>query len=243
MDVDIITLFPAMFAGPFDESIVKRARERGLLTLRLVDLREFGLGRHKVVDDTPYGGGPGMVLRPEPLVAAIESVRRPESRVVVTTPQGRLFRQPVARELAALPHLVVVCGHYEGMDERVLAFVDDELSIGDYVLTGGELPAMVIVDAVTRLLPGVLGASDSAEQDSHGGEGLLDWPHYTRPRVFRGLEVPEILLSGDHARIAAWRRSQARERTAARRPDLLAPDPGQRAERSDGGAASSESSA
>jgi len=221
VDIDIITLFPGMFAGPFDESIIARARQRGLVVIRLVNLREFGLGRHKVVDDTPFGGGPGMVMRPEPLAAAIESVRRPDSRVILMTPQGQLFRQPVARRLAQLPHLVLVCGRYEGVDERVLTLVDEELSIGDYVLTGGELPAMVVVDAVVRLLPGALGAEESAEQESHGEEGLLDWPHYTRPREFRGLTVPEILLSGDHARIAAWRRAQALERTRTRRPDLL----------------------
>jgi tRNA (guanine37-N1)-methyltransferase len=221
MDIDVITLFPGMFAGPFDESIVKRAVEHGLLAIRLVNLRPFGLGRHKVVDDTPYGGGPGMVMRPEPLAAAIESVRRPESRVVIMSPQGRLLRQPLLRELAQLRHLVLVCGRYEGMDERVLALADDEISVGDYVLTGGELPAMVVVDAVARLLPGVLGATESAAQDSHGEDGLLDWPHYTKPREFRGVAVPDILLSGDHGKIDTWRRQQARLRTAARRPDLL----------------------
>jgi tRNA (guanine37-N1)-methyltransferase len=221
MDIDIVTLFPAMFAGPFDESIVKRARERGVVSINLVNLREFGLGRHRTVDDTPYGGGPGMVLRPEPLAAAIDSVRRPDSRVVLLTPQGRLLRQSLVRDLAQLAHLVLVCGHYEGVDERVLSLIDDELSIGDYVLTGGELPAMIVVDAVARLLPGALGAGESAAQDSHGAEGLLDWPHYTRPPEFRGQSIPEVLLSGNHARIAAWRREQALQRTASRRPDLL----------------------
>jgi tRNA (guanine37-N1)-methyltransferase len=223
VDIDVITLFPAMFDGPFEESIVHRARERGILSLRLIHLRDFGLGRHKLVDDTPYGGGPGMVLRPEPLAAAIEAVRRADSRVVLMTPQGRLLRQPIVRELALAPHLVLICGHYEGVDDRVLTLVDDELSIGDYVLTGGELAAMVVVDAVTRLLPGALGAAASAEQESHGATGLLDWPHYTKPREFNGLTVPDVLLSGNHAAIARWRAEQARERTAQRRPELLPP--------------------
>jgi tRNA (guanine37-N1)-methyltransferase len=221
MDIDVITLFPGMFSGPLDESILKRARERRIVSIQLVDLRPFGLGRHKVVDDTPYGGGPGMVMRPEPLAAAIESRRRPESRVVLLSPQGLPFTQTVARDLAALSHLVLVCGRYEGVDERVLSLVDQELSIGDYVLSGGELAAMVVIDAVMRLLPGALGDDASATQDSHGDQGLLDWPHYTRPRDFRGHEVPAVLLSGNHARIAAWRQEQALSRTRARRPDLL----------------------
>ena len=221
MEIDVVTLFPEMFVGPFDQSIIRRARDRGLVTIRYVALREFGLGRHRTVDDAPYGGGPGMVMRPEPLANAIDSVRRSDSRVVLMTPQGSLFRQAIARTLAAAPHLILVCGHYEGVDERVLSLVDDELSIGDYVLTGGELPAMVVIDAITRLLPGALGGDESATQDSHGADGLLDWPHYTRPPEFRDQSVPEVLLSGNHARIAAWRREQALQRTLARRPDLL----------------------
>jgi tRNA (guanine37-N1)-methyltransferase len=219
--IDVLTLFPGMLAGPLDESMVKRARQQRLLDLRLVNIRDFALDQHRTVDDTPYGGGPGMVLKPEPLFAAVESIRTPGSRVILLTPQGRLFRQSVAVELAQLPHLVLICGHYEGVDERVREhLVDDELSIGDYVLTGGELPALVLIDAVTRLLPGVLGASESVVEESHSG-GLLEYPHYTRPANFRGWQVPDILLSGNHGAIARWRRHQALQRTRARRPELL----------------------
>jgi tRNA (guanine37-N1)-methyltransferase len=189
-----------------------------------VPLREFGLGRHRVVDDTPYGGGPGMVLKPEPIVAAVESIRRPESTVVLTTPRGRLFTQALARELAARPHLVLVCGHYEGVDERVVAVLGaEEVSIGDFVLTGGELPAMVIVDAVARLLPGALGAEASPVEESHSA-GLLEYPQYTRPVEFRGLRVPAVLLGGNHAAIARWRRLQSLVLTLTRRPELLRPE-------------------
>jgi tRNA (guanine37-N1)-methyltransferase len=211
-----------MFAGPFEESIVKRARDFGVLDLRITDIRDFATDRHRTADDAPYGGGPGMVMKPGPLFAAVEAVRDQDSRVILLSPQGRLFNQAVAVELSTLPRLVLVCGHYEGVDERVHQhLVDDELSIGDYVLTGGELAAMVIVDAVVRLLPGVLGSSESALDESHAG-GLLEYPHYTRPAEFRGWQVPDVLLSGNHAEIARWRRRQALERTRQRRPDLLA---------------------
>ena len=224
MRIDVLTLFPGMFAGPLDESMLRRAQQQGMLDVRLVDIRRFALDQHRTVDDTPYGGGPGMVLKPEPLFAAVESVREPSSRVILLTPQGRLLRQPVAVELAQQSHLVLVCGHYEGVDERVREhLVDDELSIGDYVLTGGELAAMVVIDAVTRLLPGVLGASESIVEESHSG-GLLEYPQYTRPADFRGWRVPEVLLSGNHGAIARWRRSQALLRTLARRPELLSPE-------------------
>ncbi len=224
MRVDILTLFPGMFVGPFDESMLKRAREAGVLKLNLVDIRDFATDRHRTVDDTPYGGGPGMVMKPGPLFAAVEAVRGPDSRVILLSPQGRLFEQAMAVELSTLPHLVLICGHYEGVDERVREhLVDDELSIGDYVLTGGELAAMVVVDAVTRLLPGVLGAGESTVEESHSS-GLLEYPQYTRPAEFRGWRVPDILLSGNHAEIARWRHRQALERTRQRRPDLLRPE-------------------
>lgn len=223
MRIDILTLFPNFFVGPFDESIIKRARTAGLVDLRLTNIRDFATDRHRTVDDTPYGGGPGMVMKPEPVFAAIEAVRQPDSWVILLSPQGRLFRQAVARELSTRPHLVLVCGHYEGVDERIREHaVDDEISIGDYVVTGGEIAAVVVVDAVVRLLPGVLGAEASLAEESHA-EGLLEYPHYTRPAEFRGWRVPEILLSGNHGRIARWRRWQALERTLARRPDLMQP--------------------
>ena len=221
MRVDILTLFPGMFVGPFDESMLKRARESSALELNLVDIRDFAADRHRTVDDTPYGGGPGMVMKPGPIFAAVEAVRSPDSRVILLSPQGRLFEQAMAVELSTLPHLVLICGHYEGVDERVREhLVDDELSIGDYVLTGGELAAMVVVDAVGRLLPGVLGAGESIVEESHSS-GLLEYPQYTRPAEFRGWRVPDILLSGNHAEIARWRRRRALERTRERRPDLL----------------------
>ena len=221
MRVDILTLFPGMFVGPFDESMLKRAREAGLLQLNLVDIRDFATDRHRTVDDTPYGGGPGMVMKPGPIFAAVEAVRSADSRVILLSPQGRLFEQAMAIELSTLPHLVLICGHYEGVDERVREhLVDEELSIGDYVLTGGELAAMVVVDAVGRLLPGVLGAGESTVEESHSS-GLLEYPQYTRPVEFRGWRVPDILLSGNHAEIARWRRRRALERTRERRPDLL----------------------
>lgn len=221
MDLDILTLFPEMFRGPFEESMIKRAVERGLATIRLTNIRDFGLGRHRVVDDYAYGGGPGMLMRPEPIFAAVETVQREDSRVILLSPQGRTFNQALAAELARESHLILVCGHYEGVDERVREhLVDDELSIGDYVLTGGELAAMVVADAVIRLVPGVLGGELSALDESFS-MGLLEYPQYTRPPDFRGWAVPEVLLSGNHGAIARWRRRQALLRTLEQRPDLL----------------------
>jgi tRNA (guanine37-N1)-methyltransferase len=221
MEFDILTLFPRMFEGPLDESILKRARESGLVQIRVHNLREFTQDKHHVVDDKPYGGGPGMLMRPEPIFEAVEKLHRADSYVVLMTPQGALFTQRRAQEFAKRPHLIVICGHYEGVDERVReALVDEEVSIGDYVLTSGALAAAVIVDSVVRLLPGVLGDEQSAGDDSFAS-GLLEGPQYTRPPEFRGMRVPDVLLSGDHAAVARWRAEQARQRTKQRRPDLL----------------------
>jgi tRNA (guanine37-N1)-methyltransferase len=221
MKIDVLTLFPAMFAGPLDESIIKRAREAGRLDLAIHNLRDYAHDRHKTVDDRPFGGGPGMLLKPEPIFEAVESLARAGTRVILLSPAGRPFSQAIARELAGREHLLLVSGHYEGFDERVRQkLAQDELSIGDYVLTNGALPVMVIIDAVTRLLPGVLGDAESAQDDSFS-RGLLEYPQYTRPADFRGMIVPEVLLSGNHAEIARWRAEQARLRTAERRPDLL----------------------
>lgn len=223
MKIDVLTLFPAMFAGPLNESIIKRARAAGLLDLNIHNLRDWAQDRHKTVDDRPFGGGPGMLLKPEPLFAAIEELRRKPTRVILMSPAGRKFDQTIARELSGQKHLLLVTGHYEGFDERVREkLADDELSIGDYVLTNGALPAMVVVDAVTRLLPGVLGDDESSvdESFSAGGPGL-EYPQYTRPAEFRTLRVPDVLVSGNHAEIEKWRREQARRRTKERRPDLM----------------------
>jgi tRNA (guanine37-N1)-methyltransferase len=224
MKFDILTLFPGMFDGPFGESIIRRAIERGLIDIRLHAIRDYAFDKHKTTDDYPYGGGAGMVMKPEPLAACIENVTadRPAARVILTTPQGRPFGQALAAELAREEELLIICGRYEGVDERVRElFVDDEISLGDYVLTGGEMAAMVIVDAVSRLVPGVLGSDESATDDSFS-DGLLEYPQYTRPPEFRGLGVPEVLMSGNHAEIARWRRRMALERTWRKRPDLLA---------------------
>ena len=223
--IDVITLFPGICQAPLSESILGRARRDGLLDLHVHDLREFGLGRHRQVDDEPYGGGPGMVLRPEPVFAALDHVRGlcPDSNpeVLFMTPQGRRFDQAMARELAPRPHLILICAAYEGLDHRVVeVLVDREISIGDYVLTNGALAAAVLIDAVVRLRPGVLGDDLSAVEESFS-DGLLEAPHYTRPPEFHGHAVPPVLLSGDHGRIAAWRREQALERTRQNRPDLL----------------------
>jgi tRNA (guanine37-N1)-methyltransferase len=223
LDLDVLTIFPHMFPGPLADSITGRALASRSARLRTVDVRDFSIDRHGSVDDYPYGGGPGMVMRVEPLVAAIESVRRPESRVVLLSPTGQRFTQSLAHDLASLNHLVLVCGRYEGVDERVRLATDaEEVSVGDFVLTGGELAAMVVIDAIVRLLPGVLSSSDAWRDESHSlAEGLLEYPQYTRPVEFRGLRVPDELLSGHHARVAAWRRRQALLRTRDRRPDLL----------------------
>jgi tRNA (guanine37-N1)-methyltransferase len=219
--IDVLTLFPAMFAGPLDESIIKRARQAGLLDLQLHQLRDWTHDRHKTVDDRPFGGGPGMLLKPEPIFAAVECLQRDKTRVVLMSPSGRKFTQAIARELAQQEHLLIVTGHYEGFDERIReALADDELSIGDYVLTNGALPAMVVIDTVTRLLPGVLGDDASATEESFS-HGLLEYPQWTRPAEFRGMKVPDVLVSGNHAEIAKWRAEQARQRTQEQRPDLL----------------------
>lgn len=226
MRIDIVTLFPAMLEAPLAESILGRARARGLVDIRVHDLRDHATGRHRVTDEPPFGGGGGMILKPEPIAAAIESLRAAGSaeapaRVILLGPAGRPFSQAVARELAHRPHLVLVCGRYEGVDERVSEqLVDEELSIGDYVLSGGEPAALVVADAVTRLLPGVLGDEDAPARDSFA-RGLLEHPQYTRPEVFRGASVPDVLRSGDHGRIARWRTLMSLWRTWQRRPDLL----------------------
>lgn len=221
MKIDVLTLFPGMFPGPLDESIIKRACESGRLQLGVHDLRDYTHDRHRTVDDRPFGGGPGMLLKPEPLFEAVEALRGEKTRVILTSPAGRPFRQEIARELAGEKHVLLICGSYEGFDERVRqSLADDEISIGDYVLTNGALPAMVIVDAVTRLLPGVLGDDESSQDESFCG-CLLEYPQYTRPAEFRGMNVPEVLLSGDHAAIEKWRREQAKVQTRRRRPDLL----------------------
>lgn len=223
MEYELLTLFPRMVRAPLEESILGKAIERGLVQVRVRDIRDYATDKHRTTDDTPYGGGAGMVMKPEPLVAAIEAAREAmagPARVILLDPQGRTFTQAVARELHQAERLVLVCGRYEGFDERVRSFVDDEISLGDFVLTGGELAALAVVDATARLVPGVLGNEDSAGAESFA-EGLLEYPQFTRPPEFRGMQVPEILLSGDHAKIARWRREQALLRTKQRRPDLL----------------------
>jgi tRNA (guanine37-N1)-methyltransferase len=221
MHFDIFTLFPEMFQGPFSESILKRAQEQELLSIALHNIRAATSDKHHIVDDYPYGGGAGMVMKPEPLFAAVEAVYQ-GGPLILLTPQGRLFTQQIARELSQEPRLTLICGHYEGVDERVRAhLVTDEISLGDYVLTGGELAAMIIVDATSRLIPGVLGGEESTLEESHSNN-MLEYPHYTRPPEFRGWRVPEILLSGHHANIARWRRKESLRRTRDRRPDLFA---------------------
>jgi len=223
--IDVLTLFPALFDGFLGESILRRAIEKGLVDVRLWDLRDWAEGKHRQVDDRPFGGGPGMVLMAPPVVAAVEAVRglaEPPGRLIALTPQGRTLTQDWVRTLAREPRLVLLCGRYEGFDERILEVLGPELlSIGDYVLSGGEVAAMVVIDAAMRLIPGVLGDAESAEDESFGPDGGLEYPHYTRPREYRDRPVPPILLGGDHAAIDRWRRGQARERTAARRGDLL----------------------
>ena len=220
MEIDILTLFPAMGEGILDESMLRIAREKGLAEIRMRNLRDWAPGKHRVTDEPPYGGGAGMVLKVEPVCLALEELRRPESRVILLSAAGARFDQAVARRLAAEEHLIMVSGHYEGVDQRVADhLVDEEISLGDYVLTNGTLAALVVSDAVVRLLPGVLGDAESAADESFS-HGLLEYPHYTRPAEFRGWKVPEVLLSGNHAAIEAWRREQARERTRQRRPDL-----------------------
>ncbi|HHY37811.1 MAG TPA: tRNA (guanosine(37)-N1)-methyltransferase TrmD [Clostridia bacterium] len=232
MRVDVLTLFPEMFTGPLDSSIISKARQSGRLRINVVNIRDFAKSKHKVTDDEPYGGGPGMVMMAEPVVSAVEHVIREGAkeglmspRIVMMTPQGDVLTQDMLRDFAIAEHLVIVCGHYEGIDERVKEILKpEEVSIGDYVLTGGEIPAMVLIDGVARLVPGVLGKIESTQEDSFSG-GLLEGPHYTRPREFRGMSVPEVLLSGNHRLIRRWRRKEALKRTWERRPDLFAVAP------------------
>jgi tRNA (guanine37-N1)-methyltransferase len=224
MRIDILTLFPPMFEGPFGCGIFQRAIANGLVAINLINIRDYTHDKHHTADDYPYGGGAGMVMKPEPIFEAVEAIKKAvneEPPVILLSPQGRSFSDAIARELARQPHLVFICGHYEGIDERVAEHLaTDEISIGDYVLTGGEIPALVVCDAVLRLVPGVLGSEDSPAEDSHAA-GLLEYPQYTRPADFRGWQVPEVLLSGNHAGIARWRREQIIRRTLERRPELL----------------------
>jgi len=225
MKIDILTIFPAMFEGPLTESIIKRAREKKILDIRIHDIRSFTTDKHKSVDDCPFGGGAGMVMKPEPIVRALKGLGlgkkgKKTSTVVYLSPQGEPLNQRILKGFSLKKRMVLLCGHYEGIDERVMSFVDKEISIGDYVLTGGELPAMVLIDAVARLLPGVVKEKSSVERDSFYG-GILDYPHYTRPREFLGKAVPEVLLSGDHGAIEKWRKEQALRQTLKKRPDLL----------------------
>jgi tRNA (guanine37-N1)-methyltransferase len=220
--IDVLTVFPGMLRGFLEESMLKRAVAMGAVIFRTIDLRDFAHDARRTADDRPYGGGPGMIMKPELWVEAIETVRTPGARVILMTPSGQTFRQAEARRLAQEKHLILLCGHYEGIDERVRdALVTDELSIGDYVLTNGALPAAVVADAVVRLLPGVLGGGEAATQDESFTEPLLEFPQYTRPAIYRGMAVPDVLQSGNHAEVAAWRKGQALDRTARQRPDLL----------------------
>lgn len=223
MIFDVLTLFPGMFLSPLSESILKRAIEKGIIRVRIVNIRDYAINKHGTVDDRPYGGGEGMVMKVEPIIKAVRSIKNEDSntRVILLTPQGRLFKQSVVQELSQYSHLALICGRYEGVDERVKTYyVDDEISIGDYVLTGGELAAIVIIDAVTRIHPGALGGALSAERESFK-DGLLEYPQYTRPIEFEGNRVPEVLLSGNHKKIREWRRKEQLKRTILKRPDLL----------------------
>ena len=219
---DIISIFPGMFESPFSESILQRARDKGIIDIRLHDLREYTLDKHKRVDDTPFGGGVGMVMNIEPIDRALETVKkdRPKAKTILMSPSGMPFTQQKAWELAQQEELILVCGRYEGVDERVRQIVDEDLSIGDYVLSGGEIPAMVVVDSVSRLVPGVLGDENSLNEESFSS-GLLEYPQYTRPRDYKGMQVPEVLVSGDHKKIIEWQQLEARKKTARNRPDLL----------------------
>lgn len=222
MRIDILTIFPGMFESPLRESLLGKAIEAGVLDMRVHDIRDSATDKHRQVDDESYGGGPGMVMKPEPVFQAVESLGEGSKRVIVLSPAGRRLDQALVRELSAGSWLVLICGRYEGVDERVIEGLPaEEVSIGDYVLSGGEIPALVVLDAVTRLVPGVIGREESHQRDSFGEEGLLDHPHYTRPPEFRGMAVPEVLLSGNHAEIERWRREAALEKTRRNRPDLL----------------------
>ena len=220
MKIDIVSIFPEMFQGAFTESILKRAQEAGKVEINIVNFRDFTEDPHLKVDDTPYGGGAGMVLTPQPIFDCVESLRTDESKVILLTPDGVQYKQRIAYDLSKERHLIIICGHYEGFDERIRTLADMEISIGDYVLTGGEIPAMVLVDSIVRLIPGVINERSHLD-DSFNENYLLDYPTYTKPRVFRGMEVPEVLVSGDHAKIDAWRKEQSIKKTQERRPDLL----------------------
>lgn len=230
MTITILTLFPEMFVGPFAHSIVKRAQEKGLLTINFVNIRDFGEGAHKMVDDTEYGGGIGMLMKVDVVHKAIEHAKKvkptAETKVLLMSASGETFKQKKAKQFSELEHLILLCGHYEGVDERIKAFIDEEISIGDFVLTGGEIPAMLIADSVTRLLPGVLpeGATEDESFSEIDNETLLEYPHYTKPQTYQGHDVPEILLSGNHKKIAEWRHEKAMEKTKSTRPDLLKKD-------------------
>ncbi len=222
MRLDIVTLFPGICCGPLNESILKRAQENGIVEVGITNLRDFTHDKHRTADDRPYGGGAGMVLKPEPLFEAINSIRTPKAKVLLLSPQGATFCQRTARRLSTEQHLILICGHYEGVDERIRqALIDEEISIGDYILTNGSLAAVVVADALIRLLPGALGCAESSEEESFGDDNLLDYPQYTRPLEFHGMRVPDVLLSGNHNQIAEWRQEQKLARTVARRPDLL----------------------
>ena len=224
LKIHVLTLFPEFFESPFNASIIKRALDKGLIQIELINIRDFSRDKHKKVDDYPYGGGSGMVMKPEPIFEAVDYVEKTiegeRRRIILMSPQGKAFNQSLARELATEKNLVFICGHYEGIDERVKTLITDEISIGDYILTGGEIPALAIIDAVTRLVPGVLGSSQSLEEESFS-DGLLEYPQYTRPEVYRGLKVPDVLLSGNHKEIELFRRREALIRTREKRPDLF----------------------
>ena len=221
MRLDILTIFPSMFEGFLGLSIQKRAQEKQIIQVNVLNLRDFTHDRHSTVDDRPYGGGAGMVMKPEPIFEAVESVRTKESQVILLSPQGQVFKQAKAIDLSQYPHLIFICGHYEGVDERVcIGLVDQEISIGDFIMTNGNLAAMVVIDSVVRLLPGVLGCEDSIQEESFS-DGLLEYPQYTRPEVYRNIRVPQVLLSGNHDLIREWRSNQAKKRTFKRRPDLI----------------------
>ncbi|MBS0655566.1 MAG: tRNA (guanosine(37)-N1)-methyltransferase TrmD [Verrucomicrobia bacterium] len=220
-EIDVLSLFPEYFRGPLDVSMLKRAQEKGLISIQLVDIRDFSEERFRKVDDRPYGGGPGMVMMPDPVVKAIQSKKREGSKTIYLSPQGKTLTAEKCRELASYSHLILVCGHYEGIDQRVIdSEIDEEISIGDFVLTNGCLASIVLIDAVSRFIPGVLGDEEGADHDSFEN-GLLDWPHYTRPEVYNGMEVPKVLLSGNHRLIEQWRKEQAAEKTKQVRPDLF----------------------
>lgn len=223
MKISVLTLFPRMFDGPLSESILKKAAEKKIIEIEIIDIRKFGIGKHKIVDDKPYGGGAGMLLRVDVLKSALDSVKtkKGNEKVVLLDPKGKVYSQRKAEEFSKIDHLILVCPHYEGIDERFRNLVDDEISIGDYILTGGEIPAMVIVDSVLRLIPGVLGKEESNKDESFSNQDLLEYPQYTRPDEFEGAKVPDILISGDHKKIAQWKKEQSEDQTRKRRPDLL----------------------